>query len=1098
MIESARHILLAAKTYEKATLKKRQSRLNDILKDPKGKACLVALLDQMFRPESSARVFEQIVYILNTHGIPSAFSWIEQQLLKGLMIFGGICPPISVFLFRSKLRQETRHLVLPLEKKAFSTHLKKRAKYNIKVNINLIGEDVIGEADASARLANYISLLKMPDVTYMSVKSSAILAHTLPLAFDESVQKLSDRLAILLGEAKSHTPHKFINMDMESYSDLPLSVTAFKQVMNLPEFLDLSAGIVIQTYLPDALTYLKDLCEWSEARISRGGVPIKVRLVKGANLEMERVIAERENIASPIYQSKLDVDANFKKMLHFMLEGDRMKLVHIGWASQNVFDIVYAWKHVKEKDLEDCFIFELLEGMSNSLAFYLGENLHQVLLYTPVVAEENFYYALSYLFRRLDENTGPENYLNYAASLPENTKNWNAMATAFLRSLDRSKSDELATTPFRKQNRAEEMKTVKQFDKEFKNTDTTDFALPQNLLWAKDIKTKWQHKKWEKPENLSWAQIEAAISIVKEGTFSWQTIGQDARHEILLNVAKEINKKRGDLIGQVAAETGKLFSEADVEITEAVDFALYYPYSCEKLKLSESVKTKPKGVVLVIAPWNFPIAIPLGGVISALATGNTVLLKPAPTAVATAQLLVNCCYDAGVPKSALQLVISKNTEDLSKLTASKNINTIVFTGSTKTGMHIKANARVPLLAETGGKNAMYISNLCDADLAVRNIIQSAFSNSGQKCSACAIVFLHQELAQSGVFLNKLKDAAESLNVGEPWDLSTDVGPMIENLPDKVVRAMVLDNAEKWLLTPNISKSNNKILSPGIKLNVRPDSFTFNTELFAPILSICIVKNIDEAIKHVNALPYGLTSGISSLDKRERDLWKDSVMAGNIYINRGITGAIVQRQPFGGMKASSIGVGIKAGGPNYVTQFLDYQNKETLSDISTVLSEYTTTFNTVFKTAEDVSQVYGEENILRYLPNDKIVYRISPEDDINTIKLIVHALRVTQNRIRISIPQENLPANIQDLLNSATDFEIIQEDIQTLLTRLNTIERLRFSDPVKDNTIRSAVAKSTATLIEHTPIYAGRIELLYYLNEQSVTYEYHRYGNVSSP
>ena len=381
-------------------------------------------------------------------------------------------------------------------------------------------------------------------------------------------------------------------------------------------------------------------------------------------------------------------------------------------------------------------------------------------------------------------------------------------------------------------------------------------------------------------------------------------------------MAHALRKSRADLIGAMVADTGKIISEADVEVSEAIDFAEYYRRNAVEVHALHDIEWQAKGVILVAPPWNFPCSIPAGGILAALAAGNSVIFKPAPEAVFVGWILAQAFWEAGVPQDLLQFFTCADEPVGSSLIQDPRIDSIVLTGATATArLFLEKRPGLDLSAETGGKNAMIITALADRDLAIKDLLQSAFGHSGQKCSACSLAICEAEVYDDPHFRQALCEAAASLCVGSPWNLTTKVNPLIR-IPNSILMKglTTLEAGEEWLLAPKADPHNPQLWSPGIKLGVTPESFTYRNELFGPVLGVMRADNLAHALHLANGTPYGLTAGLHSLDEREHMYWIEHIEAGNCYINRGITGAIVQRQPFGGCKQSSFGPGAKAGGP----------------------------------------------------------------------------------------------------------------------------------------------------------------------------------------
>ncbi|MCX6308278.1 MAG: aldehyde dehydrogenase family protein, partial [Bacteroidia bacterium] len=445
--------------------------------------------------------------------------------------------------------------------------------------------------------------------------------------------------------------------------------------------------------------------------------------------------------------------------------------------------------------------------------------------------------------------------------------------------------------------------------------------------------------------------------------------------------------------------------EGDVEVSEAIDFCRYYPTTMKAFADLKSVTYAPKGIVLVIPPWNFPLAIPVGGVAAALAGGNTVILKPATVALPVAWAFAQCFWNAGIPKDALQVVCTAGREPLQYLTSHPSIKHIILTGDTDTAFRLlENNPTCPLSAETGGKNAIILTASGDRDHAIQNIVTSAFSNAGQKCSACSLLLLEKQVYNDPDFKTKLTDAVNSLQTGGAWNSATYVGPMITNENDKLMHAIEhLEPGESWLVEPKFLDEKRYLLKPCVKWGVKPGSFTFKNELFAPLLAVVCIDNLEHGIRLINKeTEFGLTSGLQSLDESEQLRWKNSLEAGNLYINRGITGAIVNRQPFGGMKRSAFGGGIKAGGRNYVSCFVDFKEKNVKNRLEAATASYLENWTSEFSLELDVNNLYGEKNTFRYLPLRSVALRVQDTDSLIDVLMVLAAAKTVNTPLIVSI------------------------------------------------------------------------------------------------
>jgi RHH-type transcriptional regulator, proline utilization regulon repressor / proline dehydrogenase / delta 1-pyrroline-5-carboxylate dehydrogenase len=954
--------------------KKIQDELARMMQDRQGKAFTMAMTDQCFRSNDSKRIANQLVYLLQTLGIPNYVQGFKHLALKLFKILGEPCAFLFVPLTKMALRAVTATVILPGEAHALRHHMKNRRKEGVRINLNHLGEAILGEEEAKHRLQIYLDDLTKPDVEYISIKISTIYSQIHLLGWEKTLEILSTRLSKLYQAAKAHLfvqqdgtqAPKFVNLDMEEYRDLHLTVALFKKVLSQPDFFHFSAGIVLQAYLPDSFAIQKELTKWAQERVAQGGAPIKIRIVKGANLAMERVEASLREWPQAPYKNKVETDANFKRMVSYGCEPSHAQAVHLGIASHNLFDIAYGLVLREERGLNKEISFEMLEGMAEHMRRVVQQLAKDILLYCPVATKSDFQNAIAYLIRRLDENTGPENFLRHAFEIEPGNAVWESQCQLFKKACDLK--DEVADGPRRTQDRRKKPVHLK-VDAPFENEADTDFSLEGNRLWAEMIRRKWSNlsigvlplviagneisdvedvgtghdpaagdQVLYRYARASWELIDKALVCAKENEESWAHSSLEKRLSLLAKAAEKMREKRADLIGVMVADGGKTILEADPEVSEAIDFAEYYWRSLQEISQFSDVVHTPKGTVLVTPPWNFPISIPAGGILAALVCGNCVLFKPAPEAVLSGWVLVNTLWEAGIPKEVLQFINCVDDPVGSRLISDERVNCIILTGATSTArLFLRLRPSLDLSAETGGKNGMIVTAMSDRDAAVKDVIQSAFGHSGQKCSACSLLVLEAEVYDDPQFKRQLKDAAMSLVCGAPWDFSSKVTPIIRQAGPELYRGLTqLDSGEEWLVEPRQDPNNPQLWTPGVKYGVKEGSFSHQTELFGPVLSVMRARDFAQAIRYVNTTPYGLTSGLHSLDEREHVIWLSEIEAGNCYINRSITGAIVQRQPFGGTKASSFGRGAKAGGPNYLLQFLHHKQKAVPEQRSAVL------------------------------------------------------------------------------------------------------------------------------------------------------------------
>lgn len=1108
--------------------RKEQHKYAVMVQRPQDKKFLVKMLDESSQIRDRKKLALRIKKLIDCYGVPEFLNKRDAFLFKMYQAFGHHFDFIAIPIIKKRLRMDTSKVILNEARPSLTDHLATRFKQKIGQNVNLLGEVVLGNGEADHRYFHYLEALEAPDINYISVKISGIYAQTHALNYEESFPELVKRMSALYQKAIDF-PYvdengvkraKFVNLDMEEYKDAHFTLRLFKEVLSKPEFKNYSAGIVVQAYLPDAYDFQTELLEFAKERLAAGGASLKMRLVKGCNLEMETVISSLRGWPNPVRTSKTEVDANYLHILERALLPENAKALHVGVASHNLFTIAYAFLLSRKLGSGDYMTFEMLEGMADHVWRAQSQLGNHVILYAPVVKDEHFLNAVSYLVRRMDENTAPDNFLTHSFNLKPGTDTWRFLQNQFEEAY--KMKDTLAHVPARTQNRLHRYVPVPPADVMVNEPDT-DFDLPQNQEWVRTIFAKWKKSPSDTPEIIplqigtEWVicekrhkymdrcqddevcvcemsqadvgQVKRIVEIAEKDPAGWRKTSLEERHKIMYEAANRLGEMRGDLIGCMCAVTGKTVVEGDVEVSEGVDYARFYTTSMKTFTSLSDVDIAPKGTVLVISPWNFPCAIPIGGIVAGLAGGNTVILKPATVAAPVAWMFAKAFWDAGVPKEALQVIIT-DREALKVLTTAPAIRHIILTGGTDTAQNIaRSNPATPLSAETGGKNAIILTASGDRDHAIMNIVASAFGNAGQKCSACSLLLVERSVYEDKNFQDKLKDAATSMKVGSVWNPGNVIGPMITNRNDKLLKGLELEKGESWLVPPRFLDKNKYILAPTVKWGVRLGNYTFETELFGPLLSVACIENLQQGIDWVNSLSYGLTSGLQSLDEAEQKLWKNSVVAGNLYINRGITGAIVNRQPFGGMKLSAFGGGVKAGGPNYCTCFVTVTDKP--GSTTDYRKSYAEAYEKEFAHARDINKLYGEQNVFRYLPLKNMVLRLFPGDSDEDARMIALAAQTCHTPLTISFG----PGDDRTTALASTGCPLREESLVGFLKSMKDYERIRTCGadiPMEMYEEAARIDKYIATV---KPVKDGRVELIHYIKEQSISFEYHRYGSI---
>lgn len=1064
--------------------KSNRRRVGRLFKDPQAIEVTITLTDEVMRVRSTReaiKIFAGAARKASTTG----FGLINAFGLKALRLVAIFTPGLIVRIVHERVRSLSKDLILPAEPAKLGKHVALRRKENIRLNINVLGEAVLGSREAEERFQRLMEMISRPDIDYVSVKLSAVVAQMITIDHDGSLDAVCSKLRPIYAAAdKAGT---FINLDMEEFKDLALTVDVFMRVLSEPDFTHMHAGIVLQAYLPESHDAFARLVEFAQARHKVAGGTIKVRLVKGANLAMEKAEGELHGYSPAPYGSKSDVDASYSRLIDTALRPEHAHALRVGIASHNLFHLTWAIEVARTRGVLQQIDIEMLEGMANAEALAITRFGHQVLLYTPVTNADDFASAVAYLVRRLDENTSDENYLKAAFEIGTNASKFAEQKARFERSLierhtistasRRHVSDPVNYTVFHNQASGDptEPGYVRAVTEKIAAMHKAQPNIPI-VVGGKEIRSGQVEMGTDPGSNAAvWysydvatpAIIDSALAVARTAVASWSTTPAAKRREILFSAAEKMQDDRALAIATMARDAGKTVAEADPEVNEAIDFARYYGDHAV-----DNDDSTPHGVVLVIPPWNFPYAIPAGGICAALAAGNTVIIKPAPETVATAWLLVNQLWAGGVPKNVLQFVPTRDDDSGQHLVTHPDINSVILTGSIDTAViFTKWKPDLNLLGETSGKNALLISACADIDAAVKDLVQSAFGHAGQKCSAASLGIVEAAIYNDPAFIRQLVDDVTSLKVGAGWALSTSVGPVIRPPEGALARALTtLDDGESWLVEPKQLDSVGQLWRPGVKVGVKPGSWSHRNEWFGPVLAIMVAPDFKTAVQWQNATDFGLTAGIHSLDAAECEYWMENVQAGNLYINRGITGAIVQRQPFGGWKKSSVGATAKAGGPNYLNTLRDWSR---VSEVKSAQWSAAKWWAEVGSLSIDATGLRVEKNFQRYRrPLAPIIVRVDDFTSQKEVELVNQIAELTGSSIEWSSPTSE---SISDLLGRAA----------------HKIRWLSSEPAPRADALTKGITLDTRVVAQR-----GDIEAPRWLLEQSVAITYHRYGNVN--
>jgi RHH-type transcriptional regulator, proline utilization regulon repressor / proline dehydrogenase / delta 1-pyrroline-5-carboxylate dehydrogenase len=1154
-VKLAAEILRESRKRETSQERGRSAQMARMMQDENGKKFTIVMADQVLKINEPRLAASRLGSILRQYGVPQYLSALNRTALWAAGAAAKLMPGMVMPQINRQVRRESAHVIVSAEPQKFANYVRERQAAKFRINFNQLGEAVLGDEEAARRHQAYLQRLAEPEIVYASVKLSSVVSQISMTGYRDTIELIKPKLRELYRAAIKHGGEqpKFVNLDMEEYRDLHMTVDVFCEVLDELEFERLEAGIVLQAYLPDSFAMQQRLTEWAKNRKARTGAGIKIRLVKGANLAMEQVEASLRGWRQAPYESKPEVDANYKRMLEFGTRAENISAVRLGIASHNLFDVAYALLVREHRQIAERLEFEMLEGMANAQAAEVRERSGGMVVYTPAVPDDEFEAAIAYLVRRLDENTAPGSFLGALFALEEGTAEWRRQSEAFLLACREACAASLSSKSNRHQDRQRITAPIDDGRNDFQNEPDTDFSLPANRAWADGIIADWKTRKIEvipleiggkkiekaptgqgkDPSRKSQvvyeyteageAEVYAALDVAVAAQPGWNALGIEGRKKILQQVARVFSEQRGETIGCMMLDAGKAILEGDVEVSEAIDFANYYSRSLDWGGLHDGSQMRPRGVVVVTPPWNFPYAIPAGGCLAALMAGNSVILKPSRESVLTAYTLAKQLWEAGVPRDVLQFLPVGDRVAGKQLVVDPRTAVVILTGSYDTAKNFLSwRPELPLFAETSGKNSLIITAFADQDLAVKDLVRGAFGHSGQKCSATSLALVEKSVYDSKKFQHQLLDATKSLIADGSWNPSAIATPVIRPPDENLKRGLTtLEPGETWLLEPRMLDENPCMWTPGIKLGVKPGSWYHRTECFGPVLGLIRVESFEEALRIQNSNEFGLTGGLHSLEPEEIRVWREKVEVGNAYINRSTTGAIVRRQPFGGWKNSVVGLGSKAGGPNYVAGFglwseVDLpktqaplsenvkplvarlkgvlQNEAVVERMLAAAGSYQHWWNVEFSQEHDPSQVHGESNHFRYRPRPWHVLRIGKLDEQQALEIAALtsiACRLAGVELEVSSTH---PADWMAQFSSASDVQPFVESHEQLVARLGkmrdgTLRAIGIDQEFRPDQIGNVY------VTREEPLANGRLELLNYLREQSMSQTTHRYGNI---
>jgi len=829
--------------------------------------------------------------------------------------------------------------------------LEKLWKSGIAFSVDLLGEACVSNVEAAAYQRRYLDLVNtLPETTAhwpvnptletdhlgpvprtnVSIKISSLHAQTDPIDMEGSIEGLMTGLEpILIRAAETNV---LVNFDMEHHAFKDLTIELFQRCC---EKWDFPAGVAMQSYLRSGDEDARRVVEWSQ----RTGRQVTVRLVKGAYWDQETIEAEMEGWPVPVWSRKSDTDACFERMTRILIDGIPASMEHggtkVALGSHNIRSIATALALLEDRGLPPNAIeLQMLHGMAEELKCMAVKRGMRLREYVPV---GEMIPGMAYLVRRLLENTSNESWLRGSS-----------MGTISASELLQSPhGGDSATDPgVARIAEGPERHALSSAvegvgdDRPFFTEPMRDFSNgPQRAQFAADIAETTVPKV---AIDATEQDADAAMARAKDAFAGWRATPVRDRAAVLTRCANAIRDRRNALSGIIIRESGKTWREADADVCEAIDFCEYYAREAvgmfEPTRLGAFIGEldtqfhEPRGVAVVISPWNFPLAICCGMTAAALVTGNTVVVKPAEQTPGIAKILIDLFHAAGAPADVLQFLPGPGETVGAQLVRDPRTALVAFTGSRAVGLDIvEACGQTPegqgwvkrVICEMGGKNAIIVDASADLDEAVLGVRQSAFAFQGQKCSACSRAIVLDSAYDA--FVERLAPSVQTLVIGDPMHPGTDIGPVIDDGAAAKVRQYIDIGMQEGTLAAGLELPTGlthahglPFVAPHVFTNITPDARLAQEEVFGPLLAVIRVPDFETALDVANGTEYSLTGGVYSRRPTHLNMAREQFRVGNLYLNRPCTGALVGRQPFGGFALS--GVGSKAGGCDYLSQF----------------------------------------------------------------------------------------------------------------------------------------------------------------------------------
>lgn len=1098
-------------THEKSFYYKMQH----IIENPEYKALFMELLDSSVLSNNPAHSHKLIERILRRYEFGEFFTLYEKMLLYIFLQVGRYAPSLSVPFFIKQIRKEAGLMMrFSMPTSSPKSHI---------ANYYFIAKKALSQEIIKDNITMCKKALDNSHITHISIKPSAFFTQMWEGSFihsrDELARSLKELFAYASKQSQAQNLPKIITLDMEEHRFLQLSVSAFMEALS--GYSELEAGIALQAYIPESFSYLMQLCDYAKARVDSGGKPVHIRLVKGANMQAEKFYAAKHNGRLPMFSQKLCTDANYKKMLHYLIDNAHYRHTKLGVASHNVFELAYAYmllQHCVEPEYREHFVFEMSMGISMQASRILGE-YHTLMLYTPVCDTSSFQEAIAYLLRRLDENTGEENFMASYYAMRVGDSAWQAQKAMFLDSL--AYIPKLSCAPIAVQDRAAVL-DLQSSDGVYE-TDTEFFA-QANYQWLTEALAQELPKDTIQATYIKEAQMlygfdgrEIRKVAFAKGFDENIVPASLSRLENLIAIFNKathlLQEKRGQIITTAALEIGKVPMQTDMEISELITLLRFYPKSLQDLCDTHAhTSFMPKGRGLVIGSAHSHLSISFAPVLASLACGDQVVFKPSSLVISSSYMVCECLWEAGIPRDMLCFAPMQK-EDFRQALA--NMRTDLFAFAVGFGKRSSlesiatAQPMLPLIAHPTATNAMIITQLADYDQAIKHAISSAFFYGGVGVRKLSVLIVEQSVLDDTGFMQGVLACARSLHYGTPYALQNALGVVLDS--NHALEAI----QGAFALKP---QRDGQYMGAGIIYASANELSAIDRYL--PLLYI--IKADD--IKHAIALANTLDSNICALESRDEDEWvyfRKNAKAHTLLINEPTihtASAKIITTPSGSL-SHTIGTYNdiihfvrpvpNACDENLATSIIEPKFKRLLASGDIVDSRrkalenalkkaksYVYYRNTEFMLSHDCALEYGAKHLLDYKAISTLAYRVSSNDSLEDVLGVIIGAQACKVELIVSFEaiDEDLAFLCENLAGLGLIAKFVQESLQDFIARIPQNDVIRYHTKASAmDSIYQAAAISHKRIIPDKPLDNGRFELLWYYRERVISIVHHRYG-----